>query len=152
MSQRVLGTFLHWLQERPPGVFLVATCNDVDELPAELLRRGRFDEIFFVDLPEPAEREAILRLHLSKRKRDPSAFDLARLVAASGGFSGAEIEGAVVGALYRAFAAGTDLTTEALLEELGVTTPLSRTRAEEIDALRAWARGRATPAVGHGPA
>jgi hypothetical protein len=147
VSQRVLGAFLHWMQERPPGVFLVATSNDVERLPPELLRRGRFDEIFFVDLPTGAEREAIFRLHLSKRKRDPATFDLAALGQASDGFSGAEIEGAIVGAMYRAFATGTDVATSTILEELDQTTPLSRTRAEDVAAIRAWARGRATPAT-----
>jgi hypothetical protein len=147
VSQRVLGAFLHWMQERPPGVFLVATSNDVQRLPPELLRRGRFDEIFFVDLPIGAEREAIFRLHLKKRKRDPAAFDLAKLSQASAGFSGAEIEGAIVGAMYRAYAAGTDVATATILEELEHTTPLSRTRAEDVEAMRAWARGRATPAT-----
>ncbi|HEV8563528.1 MAG TPA: AAA family ATPase [Actinomycetota bacterium] len=147
VSQRVLGAFLHWMQERPPGVFLVATSNDVERLPPELLRRGRFDEIFFVDLPNQTEREAIFRLHLSKRKRDPAVFDLALLGRASGGFSGAEIEGAIVGAMYRAFAAGSDVATETMLEELAQTTPLSRTRAEDVAAMRAWSRGRATPAT-----
>ncbi len=145
VSQRILGTFLRWMQERPPGIFLVATCNDVQALPTELLRRGRFDEVFFVDLPGPAEREEIFRLQLERRKRHPASFDLARLVKASDGFSGAEIEGAVVGALYRAYAAGTDLTTEGVLAELAATTPLSRTRAEDVARLRAWAAGRATP-------
>lgn len=147
VSQRVLGTFLRWMQERPAGIFLVATCNDVEALPPELLRRGRFDETFFVDLPGPAEREEIFRLQLSRRKRDPAAFDLRRLSAASEGCSGAEIEGAVVGALYRAFAAGRDLGTGDVLAELTETTPLSRTRAEDVARLRAWAVGRATPAT-----
>ncbi|HEY7399336.1 MAG TPA: AAA family ATPase [Actinomycetota bacterium] len=147
VSQRVLGAFLHWMQERPPGVFLVATSNDVERLPPELLRRGRFDEIFFVDLPTQAEREAILRLHLKKRHRDPAGFDLAELGRACDGFSGAEIEGAIVGAMYRAYAAGTDVSTDSILEELRDTTPLSRTRAEDVEAMREWARGRATPAT-----
>ena len=108
MSQRVLGTFLRWMQERPPGIFLVATSNDVEKLPPELLRRGRFDEIFFVDLPRSDERRAVFELHLRKRKRDPAAFDLEALIAASDGFSGAEIEGAIVGAMYRSYAAGTE--------------------------------------------
>ncbi len=148
VSQRVLGEFLHWLQERPAGVFLVATCNDVHALPPELLRRGRFDETFFVDLPNAEEREAIVRLHLSKRKRDPAAFDIAKLSSASDGLSGAEIEGAVVGAMYRAFAGGKDVTTEGILDEMAATAPLSRTRAGEIATLRAWAGGRARSATG----
>jgi AAA+ superfamily predicted ATPase len=147
-ARRVIGTFLRWLQERPGGVFLVATCNDVDTLPPELLRRGRFDEVFFVDLPVPSERAAIIELHLRRRHRDPSLFDLTSLAAASDGFTGAELEATVVGALYRAFADGREVVTADVLEEIRRTTPLSRTRAETIAALRAWARGRATPASG----
>jgi AAA+ superfamily predicted ATPase len=147
VSQRVLGTFLRWMQERPPGVFLVATSNDVEKLPPELLRRGRFDEIFFVDLPRSDERRSVFTLHLRKRRRDPGAFDVDALVAASDGFSGAEIEGAIVGAMYRAYAAGTELTTRDVLTELSQTTPLSRTRAEDIVSMRLWAQGRATPAT-----
>jgi len=151
VSRRVLGTFLRWLQDRADGVFLVATCNDVTRLPPELLRRGRFDEIFFVDLPEVGERRQILELHLSRRRREPASFDLETIVAASEGFTGAELEGAVVGGMYRAFAAGRDLTTDDLLSELAETMPISRTRAEDIAALRAWAKGRAVPASGPAP-
>jgi SpoVK/Ycf46/Vps4 family AAA+-type ATPase len=135
------------MQERPPGVFLVATSNDVEKLPPELLRRGRFDEIFFVDLPRSDERRSVFELHLRKRRRDPAAFDLDALVAASDGFSGAEIEGAIVGAMYRAYSAGTELATQDVLTELSQTTPLSRTRAEDIVSMRVWAQGRATPAT-----
>jgi SpoVK/Ycf46/Vps4 family AAA+-type ATPase len=142
-ARRVIGTFLRWLQERPGGVFLVATCNDVDTLPPELLRRGRFDEVFFVDLPVPPERAAIIELHLRRRHRDPSLFDLTTLAAASDGFTGAELEAAVVGALYRAFADGRDVVAVDVLEEIRRTTPLSRTRAETIAGLRSWARGHA---------
>ncbi len=152
VSQRVLGTFLRWMQERPAGVFIVATCNDVAALPAELLRRGRFDEIFFVDLPCARDRAEILRMHLERRKRDPAAFDLAKLAEASAGYSGAELEGAVVGALYRAYAEGRDVSTETVLEEIQATTPLSRTRAEDVAHLRAWSVGRATPAADGEPA
>jgi SpoVK/Ycf46/Vps4 family AAA+-type ATPase len=147
VSQRVLGTFLRWMQERPPGVFLVATSNDVEKLPPELLRRGRFDEIFFVDLPRADERRSVFELHLRKRRRDPAAFDVDALVGAADGFSGAEIEGAIVGAMYRAYSAGTELDTQDILTELAHTTPLSRTRAEDIVAMRMWAEGRATPAT-----
>jgi SpoVK/Ycf46/Vps4 family AAA+-type ATPase len=147
VSQRVLGSFLRWMQERPPGVFVVATCNDVQALPPEFMRRGRFDEVFFVDLPDAGERAAILQVQLRRRGRDGAAFDLAALVAATEGFSGAEIEGAVVAALYRAYADGQELTTEGILTEVRSTAPLSRTRAEEVTALRAWARGRAVPAA-----
>ena len=147
VGQRVLGGFLRWLQERHGQVFLVATCNDVESLPPELLRRGRFDEVFFIDLPGPIEREAIVRLHLERRRRDPAAFDLAELVSRTDGFSGAELEGVVVGALYRAFAAGVDLDDAFLQGEAEHTAPLSRTRAEDIAALRAWSEGRAVPAA-----
>lgn len=148
VSLRIVGELLRWMQDRPEGVFLVATSNDVSRLPPELLRRGRFDEVFFVDLPSPAEREAIVSLHLVRRHRDPARFDLVAIARASDGFSGAELEGAVVGALYRAYADGTDLSTERIVEELGHTTPLSRTRAEDIERMRAWASGRAVPASG----
>jgi MoxR-like ATPase len=142
VSQRVLGGFLRWLQERHGDVFLVATCNDVESLPPELLRRGRFDETFFVDLPGPPERHAILRLHLARRRRDPDSLDLAKLVTLTDGFSGAELEGIVVGALYRAFASGRELDDGFLQEEASQTAPLSRTRAEDIARLRAWSEGR----------
>jgi len=146
VSHRVLGSFLRWMQDRPAGVFVVATCNDVGSLPPEFVRRGRFDEIFFVDLPREDERVEIARGQLRRRAREPRSFDLAAVAAATEGFSGAEIEGAIVAALYRAYSDGTELSTEAIVREARATTPLSRTRAEEIGALRAWAAGRATPA------
>lgn len=146
VSQRVLGSFLRWMQDRLAGVFVVATCNDVTLLPPEFLRRGRFDEIFFVDLPRPDERAAILRIQLQRRGRDPSAFDVERLAAASDAFSGAELEGAIVSAMYRVYADGIDLSTEAIAAEVQASVPLSRTRAESISELRAWAEGRAIPA------
>jgi len=147
VSRRVLGTFLRWMQDRPAGVFLVATCTDVGSLPIEFLRRGRFDEVFFVDLPGRSEREAIVRVQLARRNRDSTAFDLARVAAATACFSGAEIERAVVGASYRAYADGHNLTTEAILTEVGATSPLSRTRAEDVAQIRAWATGRTAPAT-----
>jgi len=146
VAQRMLGTFLRWMQERTSAVFLVATSNDVSHLPPEFLRKGRFDEIFFVDLPDEAQREAIFTSHLAKRRRDPGTYDLKALAAASVGFSGAEIEAAVVGALYRAFASGGELTTESITAELNGTVPLSRSRAEDVAALRAWAGQRAVAA------
>ena len=146
VSRRILGTFLRWMQERPEGIFVIATCNDVASMPPELLRKGRFDEIFFVDLPEASEREEILRIHLAARKRDPRGFDLARLGLASEGFSGADIEAAIVGALYRAYGQGGELTTDLIMEEIAGTVPLSRTRAEEVRALRGWAAERAVAA------
>jgi hypothetical protein len=146
VSTRVLGTFLRWLQDRPAGVFVVATANDVSALPPELLRKGRFDEIFFVDLPGDAARAEILRGQLTHRGHAPEGFDIDKLVAITQGFSGAEIEALVVGALYRAFAAGGDLVTEELIAEAEATVPLSRSRSEDVAALRAWAEGRTVKA------
>lgn len=151
VSQRILGTFLRWMQDRPAGVFIVATSNDVSALPPELLRKGRFDEVFFVDLPGPEEREQIFSLQLSAHERVPSSFDLRALADAADGFSGAEIEASVVGALYRAYAAGGELTTTEILDELAATVPLSRTRVEDVARLRAWAASRAVPARSHSP-
>lgn len=146
VSQRVLGTFLNWLQDRKGDVFVVATANDISKLPPELLRKGRFDEIFFVDLPDAAARRDILKIHLTKRRRDASLFDLDRLSAASDGFSGAELEQAIVSALYTAFAGGEDLSTALLLAELAETVPLSQTMGEKLGDLRTWASRRAVAA------
>jgi hypothetical protein len=146
VSARLLGTFLRWMQDRPDGVFLVATANDVSALPPEFLRKGRFDEVFFVDLPGPDARRAVFEIQLAARRHDPARFDLDSLAAATEGFSGAEIEAVVVGALYRAFAASTDLASADLLAESAAVVPLSVSRAEEISALRAWAAERAVPA------
>ena len=148
LSTRVLGGFLSWMQERESRVFVVATANDIQRLPPELLRKGRFDEIFFVDLPGADARRELFRLHLGRRGQSPERFDAAALAAASDGFSGAEIEQAVVSALYGAFSSHTDLTTSALLDELSRTRPLSRTMGERLDALRAWASDRTVPAAG----
>ena len=142
LSKRIFGRLLGWLQERKAPVFVVATCNQIAELPPELMRKGRFDEIFFIDLPDAEARKEIFTVHLKKRKRDPAAFDLNALGHAAEGFSGAEIEQTVVSALYTAFSRGSDLDTHLLLDELKATNPLSVTRQEDITALRAWARGR----------
>ncbi len=146
LSRRLFGRLLGWLQDRTAPVFLVATCNDVTQLPPELMRKGRFDEIFFVDLPQPSERERIFAVHLAQRGRDPTDFDLAALALAAEQFSGAEIEQGVVAGLYAAFAQGREVTTADLLAELAATQPLAVTRRERVEALRAWARGRAVPA------
>ncbi|MDB5294390.1 MAG: ATPase central domain protein [Phycisphaerales bacterium] len=146
LSKRMFGTLLTWMQERTCPVFLVATANDIEALPPELLRKGRFDEIFFVDLPDLEARSAILAIHLAKRKRDPAKFDLAALAEAAAGFSGAELEQAVVAALHDAFAAGGELTTAGVLAAVKASPPLSVTMAERIDELRAWAKGRCVPA------
>jgi AAA+ superfamily predicted ATPase len=146
LSQRLLATLLTWMQDRESGVFLAATSNNITALPPEMLRKGRFDEIFFVDLPSAAVRTNLFALHLKKRNRDPQAFDVAKLSAASDGFSGAEIEQSIASALYTAFAAKQQLNTEILLAELKSTRPLSVTRCEDVSAIRDWARTRATPA------
>jgi ATP-dependent 26S proteasome regulatory subunit len=147
-TARVFGTFLTWLSEKRAPVFVVATANDVSQLPPELLRKGRLDEIFYVDLPLEDERGDIFRIHLTKRSRDPGAFDLPALVAASGEFSGAEIEEAIISALYDAFYARQELTTQHVLAALGQTVPLARTMAEKVSAQRTWAVGRARNASG----
>jgi len=140
VSGRLLGTFLTWLQERDSRVFVVATANDVERMPPELLRKGRFDEVFFVDLPGQTERRDILALHLARRGRDAKGFDLDQLAAASEGFSGSELEQAVVAGLYTAFARKMDLDQETLDEEIRAAVPLSVTLAERVEALRHWAR------------
>jgi SpoVK/Ycf46/Vps4 family AAA+-type ATPase len=142
LSKRVFGRLLGWLQDRKAPVFVVATSNNIKELPPELTRKGRFDEIFFVDLPNANERRAIFAVHLKKRKRNAALFDLDALAVASEGFTGAEIEQAVVSALYTAFSKGTEVTSAIIAAELSATKPLSVTRAEEISALREWARDR----------
>ncbi len=146
VSRRVLGTLLTWMAERQKRVFLVATANDISQLPPELIRKGRFDELFFVDLPDAATRADIFRIHLRRRSQDPARFDVDALAALSTGFSGAEIEQAVVSSLYEAHARKASLDAEILRRELESTRPLSVTMAERIDALRAWAADRAVSA------
>lgn len=145
-SSRILGTFLRWMQDRPDGVFVVATANNVAQLPPEFLRKGRFDEIFFVDLPDSAARGEIIDYHLQTRSHVASDFNTTQLVEASEGYSGAEIEAAIVGATYRAFGADEPLSTSILLHELAEAVPLSVSRAESIARLRHWAQERAVPA------
>jgi SpoVK/Ycf46/Vps4 family AAA+-type ATPase len=130
------------MAERTTRVFIVATSNDIEALPPELVRKGRLDEIFFVDLPGEAEREEIFRIHLRRRRQEPAVFDLPALVQASKGFSGAEVEQAVVAALYAAHAHGDTLATDHVLAELRRTRPLSVVMAERIAYLRAWAANR----------
>lgn len=141
-SARVFGTFLTWMSEKKCPVFVVATANDVSALPPELLRKGRFDEIFFVDLPSTVERKDIFRVHLSKRNLG-DAFDLDKLGMASAGYSGAEIEEAVVSAMFNVFYDGRKLSTEDLIDAVEHTVPLSKTMSEDMDNLREWASGRA---------
>ena len=147
VSSRLLAAFLSWMQDRKAPVFVAATCNNVTVLPPELIRKGRFDELFFVDLPTQAERKQIFSIQLAKRKRNPAEFDLERLAEAAKGYSGAEIDAAVQGALYAAYSEKKPLATQSLLDALAQTVPLSTTRAEEIEAMREWARTRAVPAA-----
>jgi MoxR-like ATPase len=142
-TARVFGTFLTWLSEKTAPVFVVATANDISNLPPELMRKGRLDEIFFVDLPDAAERREIFRIHLLKRRRDPEQFDLEKLVAASEGFSGAEIEEAIISSLFDAFSERRELSTKNVFASLCETFPLSRTMAERMETFRRWAEGRA---------
>ena len=146
VSRRVLGTLLTWMNERASRVFMVATANDIAQLPPELLRKGRFDEIFFVDLPAPGARTEILRIHLKRNRQEPAGFDLERLARQCEGFSGAEIEQAIVAALYEAHAEKQGLDDAALERELKRTRPLSVVMAEKVAALREWARERTVPA------
>jgi len=151
VSRRVLGYLLTWMAERKAGagsgqVFLVATANQVQDLPPELLRKGRFDEIFFVDLPSPEARVEVLRVHLARRQLDPDAFNLPALAAAANGFSGAELEQAIVSALYAAHAEQKPLDTELVMHEIRSTRPLSVLMGEQVQALRDWARERTVPA------
>ncbi len=150
VTARVFATLNTWMQEKTKPVFVVATANDISQLPPELLRKGRFDEIFFVDLPVESERRDIFAIHFGKRNRDASDFDLDRLAAESDGFSGAEIEQAVISALYAAFEEERDISTEDVLTALKQTVPLSVTMREDIAMVRRWAKGRARPASRHG--
>jgi ATP-dependent 26S proteasome regulatory subunit len=141
-SQRLLSSLLTWMAERKSRVFIVATANDIQALPPELVRKGRLDEIFFVDLPDSETREEILRIHLKRRKQPPEHFDLQRLAHACDGFSGAEIEQAVVSALYEAVAQKQPLSNDMVLSEVARTRPLSVVMSEKLQALRHWATDR----------
>jgi SpoVK/Ycf46/Vps4 family AAA+-type ATPase len=145
-SQRVLGALLTWMAERKKPVFIVATSNDISRLPPELIRKGRLDEIFFVDLPDYKTREDIFAIHLVKRKKDTAEFDVALLAEAADGFSGAEIEQVIVAALYTAMAQEKPLNTASLLHEIARTRPIAVVMAEEISALREWAKDRTVSA------
>jgi hypothetical protein len=145
LARRILGGLLTWMSERHRPVFLVATANDITRLPPEMVRKGRFDEIFFVDLPSPPNRRAILTIHLRKRCLDPARVNLDALVEATHGFSGSEIEQAIVSAMYTAHAQNRSLTHADLLAEIQQTKPLSVVMAEKVDELRRWADGRTVP-------
>jgi len=141
-SNRVFGTLLTWMQEKKKPVFVIATANDVSLLPPELLRKVRFDEIFFIDLPETRERQEIFEIHLRIRNRNPEKFDLPSLAEMSQGFSGSEIEQVVISSLYDAFEEGRDIVTEDVKRNIENAVPLSQTMKEKIEALREWAWGR----------
>ena len=145
LSRRVLGMLLTWMSERRKPVFIVATANDIERLPPEMVRKGRFDEIFFVDLPSPQNRREILDIHLRKRCLDPARFDLQALSAATEGFSGSEIEQAIVSSMYTALALGRGLSQADLLAEVKQTRPLSVLMAEKVQAIRDWAADRTVP-------
>ena len=145
VSQRVLGTFLTWMQERKSNSFLAATANDVDRLPPEFLRKGRFDEVFFVDLPDLATRESLFRIHLKKRKLDPAKFDSKLLAEKAADFSGAEIEQAIISALYRASGKKEPISTNHILDQIQSTKPLAVLKGEDIQFLRDWAKERTIP-------
>ena len=142
-SARVLGSFLTWMQEKKQPVFVVATANSISYLPPELLRKGRFDEIFFVDLPDVHERGKIFEIHLSRRGRDPAGFACRELAQAAEKFSGAEIEESIVSAMYEAFAAGREVTAQDVRSAVKETVPLAVTQEEQIQALKDWAKNRA---------
>lgn len=146
-SSRIFGSFLTWMQEKTSPVFVMATANRVERLPGEFLRKGRFDELFFVDLPNAEERKEIFKIHLSKRRRDINRFDLDQLVNVCDGFSGAEIEQGLVAAMYEAFAQDREFTQLDIIASIKSTLPLSKTMSEQVTALRDWARQRARPAA-----
>jgi len=145
-TARIFGSFLTWLSEKKSPVFVIATANDITKLPPELLRKGRLDEIFFVDLPNTEERAAIFRIQIYKLGRNPEMIDITPLAEASKGFSGAEIEECVISALYDAFYAEEELSMEGLITNIRDTVPLSKTMGEKITELRSWSEGRARPA------
>ncbi|MBN1947526.1 MAG: AAA family ATPase [Bradymonadales bacterium] len=145
-TARVFGSFITWLQEKSAPVFVIATANDVSALPPEMLRKGRFDEIFFVDLPQPSERAEIFQIHIRMKKRDPAKFDIPRLVASTQGFSGSEIEQSVISAMYDAYDDHADIDTDRVVKSVQEIIPLSYTMKEKIDYLRDWARTRARQA------
>lgn len=145
-TARVLGTFLTWMQEKSKPVFVVATANNISQLPPELLRKGRVDEIFFVDLPTKDERKEIIKIHLERKHRDAQNFDIDKIAQNSKGFSGAELEEAIKEALFQAFDNCTEVNTEYICEAIDKTYPLSQTMSETITQMRKWAKSRAVSA------
>jgi len=148
VAERVFSTFLIWLQEKTKPVFVIATANRIEQLPPELVRKGRFDEIFFIDLPSRAERRDIFDIHLRRRGRHSRHFDLEKLARDSVGFTGAEIEAAIISAMYNAFPEDRDINTDDIISALEETIPLSKTAREQIEYIRNWAATRARPASG----
>ncbi|MBI5549183.1 MAG: AAA family ATPase, partial [Deltaproteobacteria bacterium] len=146
VTARVFGTFLTWLQEKTAPVFVVATANKIEALPPELIRKGRFDEIFFVDLPSAVERKEILEIHLRRRSREPAGFLAETLASLAASFSGAELEQAVISGLYDAFAEGCELEHRHIAKAISETFPLATTMGHEITKLREWAKTRTRPA------
>jgi len=146
-SARVFGSFLSWMQEKKSPVFVVATANDVSQLPPELLRKGRWDELFFVDLPNQSERESIWKIQIQKHRRDPKDFDLVQLGKMTEGFTGAEIENVFVDAMYLAFEREQEPSDLTIAEVLNDSVPLSKLMTESIQGLRNWAKGRARMAT-----
>jgi ATP-dependent 26S proteasome regulatory subunit len=151
ITSRALGTFLTWMQDKKKPVFVVATVNDISKLPLELLRKGRVDEIFFVDLPTQSERETIFSIHLERKKRDPRKFDIGKLANATSGFSGLEIEEVIKEAMFSAFDKGKEVVTEDIIQAIEKTSALSRTMHETIEQMRDWAKSRAVSASSEEP-
>lgn len=148
-SARVIGTFLTWMQEKKAPVFIAATSNNILSLPPEILRKGRFDELFFIDLPSPEERKEIFNIHIAKRGRQPDAFDLNLLAGSTEGFSGAEIEQCVIDGLFTAFGESREINTGDIVNAADACVPLSKTMEESIGSLRKWAKARTRYASEH---
>lgn len=142
LSQRMFGTLLSWMQDHREPIFMVATANDISALPPELMRKGRFDEVFFIDLPGVDARRQIFQIHLKRKKRNPADFRIDELADASKDLTGSEIEQAIASGLFRAFADKRELTTEDILRAVASTNPLSSLMSERIESLRAWAANR----------
>jgi ATP-dependent 26S proteasome regulatory subunit len=147
-ASRIFASFLTWMQEKPPLVFVAATANRIEALPAELIRKGRFDQVFFCDLPTEEERREVFEIHIRRNQADPADFDLERLVAETGDWNAAEIEQAVVAGRVDAIGGGRPLATADILAQTRTLIPLSRTMHEQIKLIRDWAWDRATPASG----
>ena len=143
---RIFAYFLTWMQEKVRGLFVAATANRIDLLPAEMIRKGRFDEVFFVDLPHDSERREIFQIHLTRRGLDPASYDLGRIIPLTKGWTGAEIEQCVVSAITRAKLESRELKFDDLLRTAARVVPLSKTMKEQVDHIRGWARDRAAPA------